>query len=68
MLGGSAVLEVEGMPTRTVEAGGQATIPPKAVHTPRAGPDGIRAIIVRVHDDGDPLSIPAATPQGEQDR
>ena len=67
VLGGSAILEAEGMATRTVEAGGKATIPPRAVHTPRAGPDGIRAIIVRVHDDGDPLSIPVAA-QREQDR
>ena len=66
VLGGSAILEVEGMATRTVEAGGRATIPRKAVHTPRAGPDGIRAIIVRVHDEGDPLSIPFAA-QREQD-
>lgn len=66
VLGGSAVLEVEGMPTRTVESGGRATIPAKAVHTPRAGPDGIRAIIVRVHDEGDPLSIPADGPQGQE--
>ena len=66
VLGGSAILEVEGMATRTVEAGGKATIPPRAVHTPRAGPDGIRAIIVRVHDEGDPLSIPVAA-QREQD-
>ena len=63
VLGGSAVLEVEGMPTRTVEAGATATIPAKAVHTPRAGPEGIRALVVRVHDEGDPLSIPAGAPR-----
>lgn len=59
VLGGSAVLDVEGAETRTVEAGSSATIPAKTVHTPRAGPEGIRAIIMRVHKDGDPLSIPA---------
>lgn len=62
VLGGSAVLDVEGFETQTLNAGEVATIPARTVHTPRAGPSGIRAIVMRVHDAGDLLSIPAGTP------
>lgn len=65
VLGGSAVLEVEGMEQRTLAAGESVVIPAKTVHTPRAGPEGIRAIVIRVHDEGDPVSIPASSPSPE---
>lgn len=56
---GSAVHDIAGQPPRPLAAGESFVIPPGAVHTPRAGPRGIRAIISRVHDAGDPVSIPA---------
>ena len=59
VIGGSAVLDVEGAERRTVHAGETAIIPARTVHTPRAGAEGIRAIVLRVHNRGDPLNIPA---------
>lgn len=64
VIGGSAVLDVEGAETRTVEAGETAIIPAMTIHTPRAGAEGIRAIVMRVHDEGDPLSIDAGKRDG----
>ena len=63
VLGGSAVLDVEGAEPRTIQAGETAIIPARTVHTPRAGAEGIRAIVLRVHEQGDPLSIPAGGQQ-----
>ena len=60
VLAGSAVLDIEGLPPRTLSAGEHFVIPRETVHTPRAGPQGIRAITIRVHDAGDPVSISAA--------
>lgn len=62
VLGGVAIVDVEGAEGRTVGPGETAIIPAQTVHTPRAGPEGIRAIILRVHDEGDLLSIPAGEP------
>ncbi len=59
VLGGSAVLDIEGLEPRTLVAGETFVIPPNTVHTPRAGPEGIRAMVIRVHDEGDPVSLPA---------
>ena len=59
VIGGSAVLDIVGMEPRTLQAGERFVIPRNTVHTPRAGPTGVRAIIVRVHDEGDPVSIAA---------
>jgi len=60
VLGGSAVLDIAGMEPRTLTAGESVILPARIVHTPRSGPAGIRAIVIRVHDAGDPVSIPAA--------
>ena len=57
---GSALVEIDGEPTRTLLPGERFVIPPRVPHTPRAGPQGVRAIVVRVHREGDPLSIPVA--------
>lgn len=57
---GSAVLDIDEMDRRVLQAGEKFIIPAETVHTPTAGPEGIRAIIVRVHDEGDPLMIPAS--------
>ncbi len=65
VIGGSAVLDIEGMDSRELAAGEHFVIPRQTVHTPRAGPDGIRAIIVRVHDEGDPVMVPAETAGNE---
>ena len=62
VIGGSAVLEVEGMEPRELVAGEGFVIPRETVHTPRAGPDGIRAIVVRVHDEGDPVRVLVENP------
>jgi len=55
---GSALLEIAGEPARTLLPGERFVIPARAVHTPRAGPEGVRAIVVRVHRGGDPVSTP----------
>lgn len=44
---GSAIHVEEGLPERTLRAGDMAVIPPEAVHRPRGGPAGARAITVR---------------------
>lgn len=59
VIGGSAVLSVEGQEERVLNAGEHVVIPRQTVHTPRAGPSGVRAIVIRVHDAGDPVSVPA---------
>lgn len=57
---GSAVLDMEGQEPRTLVAGESVIIPARQVHTPRAGPDGVRAIVTRVHDAGDPVTVEVA--------
>lgn len=59
VIAGSAVVDIEGQDVRVLKAGESFVIPPRAVHTPRAGPTGVRAIVMRVHDAGDPMTIPA---------
>ena len=58
VIAGSALLDIEGSEERSLLAGEGFVIPARAVHTPKAGPDGIRAIIVRVHDEDDPVMVP----------
>ena len=60
VIAGSAVVDIEGADERLLRAGERFVIPPEKVHTPRAGPSGVRAIVIRVHDQGDPVMIPAA--------
>ena len=55
---GSALLEIAGEPPQTLLPGERFVIPARVVHTPRAGPQGVRAIVVRVHLEGDPVSTP----------
>jgi quercetin dioxygenase-like cupin family protein len=59
VIDGSAILDIDGMEQRSLTAGEKFVIPAEMVHTPKAGPDGIRAIIIRVHDEGDPVTVPA---------
>lgn len=49
---GSAIHIEEGQPDRELKAGDAYVIPPEAVHAPRGGPDGARAIVFRVHKEG----------------
>ncbi|AKH43448.1 quercetin dioxygenase-like cupin family protein [Altererythrobacter atlanticus] len=65
VLAGSALVEIEGEPQRVVLPGQSFIIPARAVHTPRAGSQGVRAIVLRVHDAGDPESVPAETKETE---
>ena len=53
VLEGSAVHVQEGQPDRTLRAGDTYVIPPRAEHAPRGGPDGARAIVFRVHIEGE---------------
>ncbi len=55
---GSAVHVEEGKPDRESRAGDAMVIEPEAVHAPRAGPDGTRAIVFRVHLKDQPERIP----------
>lgn len=59
VIGGSAILDLEGEESRTILPGETVIIPREKVHTPIAGPDGIRAVVIRVHDEGDPETISA---------
>lgn len=54
---GSAVHVEEGKPDQILSAGDAYVIPPQAEHAPRGGPNGARAIVVRVHKDGLPERI-----------
>lgn len=52
VLQGSAVHVEEGKPDRILRAGDTYVIPPRAIHAPRGGPEGARAIVFRVHVEG----------------
>ncbi len=66
VLGGSAVHVEEGKPDRILEAGDAYVIPPRAVHAPRGGPDGARAVVFRLHVTGQPerILVPEASDSG----
>lgn len=49
---GSAVHVEEGKPDTEVTAGQAYVIPPEAIHAPVGGPNGGRAIVFRVHVEG----------------
>lgn len=49
---GSAVHVEEGKDDRLLSVGDAYVIPPRAIHAPRGGPDGARAIVFRVHVEG----------------
>jgi quercetin dioxygenase-like cupin family protein len=56
---GSAILEIQGLEPRTLLGRQGFVIPARTVHTPRAGIWGVRAIVIRVHRQGDPVAVPA---------
>ena len=52
VLKGSAIQVEEGKPDQILKAGDAYVIAPRAVHAPRGGPDGARAIVFRIHVEG----------------
>lgn len=56
---GYAVHEEEGKPDQILKKGDAYVIPPEAVHSPRGGPEGARAIVFRVHVEGKPERVAA---------
>ena len=59
VVSGSAVHVEAGKPDRLLKAGDSVTIAPGAIHAPRGGPEGARAITLRIHAEGTPERIPA---------
>lgn len=55
---GSAIHVEDGKDDRLTEAGEAMAIAPEAVHAPRGGPNGARAIVFRVQLEGQPERIP----------
>lgn len=55
---GSAIHVEEGKPDQVLSAGDTYVIPPRAIHMPRGGPEGARAIVFRVHVADQPERIP----------
>lgn len=58
VLEGSAVQVEQGKPDRVLSAGDAYVIAPRAIHSPRAGPRGARAVVCRVHIAGEAERIP----------
>jgi quercetin dioxygenase-like cupin family protein len=56
---GSAIHIEEGKPDRLLKAGDSYALPPRAIHAPKGGPEGARAIVFRVHLAGQPERIDA---------
>lgn len=59
LIEGSAIHVEQGKPDLPLETGDSYVIPPRAIHAPRGGPDGARAIVFRVHVAGQPERIEA---------
>jgi quercetin dioxygenase-like cupin family protein len=59
LIEGTAIHIEEGKPDLPLKAGGSYAIPPRAIHSPRGGPEGARAIVFRVHVAGQPERIEA---------
>jgi len=57
LIEGSAIHIEEGKPDLPMKAGDSYAIPPYAIHSPRGGPEGARAIVFRVHVAGQPERI-----------
>ena len=63
LIEGTAIHVEEGKADLPLKAGDSYAIPPRAIHSPRGGPDGARAIVFRVHVAGQPERIEAPLPQ-----
>lgn len=62
LIEGSAIHVEEGKPDLPLKAGDSYVIPPRAIHSPRGGPEGARAIVFRVHIAGQPERIDVPEP------
>ena len=58
VIAGSALVGLDGAEPTVVAAGETFVIPARVRHTPVAGPQGVRAIVVRVHLADDPVVLP----------
>lgn len=58
VLAGSLILEVQGQPTRTVEAGQSMFVPANTPHGGQAGPNGAKILATWVVEKGKPLATP----------
>ena len=59
LIEGTAIHVEAGKPDLPLKAGDTYTIPPRAIHAPKGGPEGARAIVFRVHVAGQPERIDA---------
>lgn len=59
LIEGTAAHVEQGKPDLPLKAGDTYVIPPRAIHAPRGGPQGARAIVFRVHTKGQPERIDA---------
>ena len=59
LIEGTAIHVEEGKPDLPLKAGDTYAIPPRAIHAPKGGPEGARAIVFRVHVAGQPERIEA---------
>ena len=62
LIEGTAIHVEEGKPDLPLGPGDSYAIPPRAVHSPKGGPEGARAIVFRVHVAGQPERIEAPLP------
>jgi quercetin dioxygenase-like cupin family protein len=59
LIEGAAVHVEEEKADLPMKAGNSYAIPPRAIHSPRGGPQGARAIVFRVHQKDQPERVPA---------
>lgn len=59
LIEGAAIHVEQGKPDLPLKPGDSYAIPPRAIHAPRGGPEGARAIVFRVHVAGQPERIDA---------
>jgi len=59
LIEGTAIHVEHGKPDLPLKVGDSYAIPPRAIHAPRGGPEGARAIVFRVHVAGQPERIEA---------
>jgi quercetin dioxygenase-like cupin family protein len=57
LIEGTAIHVEEGKADLPLKAGDSYAIPPRAIHSPKGGPEGARAIVFRVHVAGEPERI-----------
>ncbi len=58
MIAGTVELERDGLPVKILTAGDAFQIPAGLAHRPKAGANGARAIVFRVHPEGQEVTVP----------